>query len=156
MNKSACRMELKLNSSCFIWTLGQTGLTAKEKVVCKGSREQEGREWRSEGYCPGNSWRALVSLCVCVCVCCVCTQESCLTLLLTRACCRAEANFLTAQRMTHRNECLVLARCVCVRECVPQWVCPGDVGLRGRDLASARGVALSHSVRDVVGPTGRT
>lgn len=57
--------------------LGPTGLTANEKVVCKDSREQEGREWQSEGYCPGNSWRALF-LIVFVCAFAVCAQDICL------------------------------------------------------------------------------
>lgn len=47
-------MGFALISACLIRELGKTGLTANEKVVCKGSREQEGREWKSEGYCPGN------------------------------------------------------------------------------------------------------
>lgn len=54
-------------SACLIRKLGQTGLAANDKVACKGSREQEGREWKSVGYCPGNSCRALF-LIVCLCV----------------------------------------------------------------------------------------
>lgn len=66
-------MGFALISPCFIRKVGRTGLTANEKVVCKDSREQEGREWKSKGYCPGNSWRALF-LIVCLCVCLLCVR----------------------------------------------------------------------------------
>lgn len=98
------------------------------------------------GYCSGNSLRVCLSLCACACVdeglyfsvsgVSVCRVST--VCVFVDYCVKSDSLETRVVIAKHPYLC-VCSVCVCV--CI-QWVCLGDVGLQGLDLAPASGVSL--------------